>query len=70
MDTAIRKQVDEAAQVAKTDQGVPLDELYTHIYSQPTPGENIEDVTLQFMYPDKAMNSDFIATEGTIHELL
>ncbi|XP_041352268.1 probable pyruvate dehydrogenase E1 component subunit alpha, mitochondrial [Gigantopelta aegis] len=37
VDTEIRKKVEEAAQLAKTDSELPLDELYTHIHSQPTP---------------------------------
>lgn len=38
IDDKVKKEVDEAVVQAKTDPEPALEELYTHVYSQPLPG--------------------------------
>nr|KAG5705270.1 hypothetical protein BaRGS_010721 [Batillaria attramentaria] len=48
IDNDVKKEVNEAAEKAKTDPELPLSELYTHIYHQPEPDMKVRgcDITV------------------------
>lgn len=53
IDEEVRKEVDDATERAKTDPELPLEELYTHVYTQPPPDFRIRGCDSFIMAPTK-----------------